>query len=96
MTTDTIPRHIAERIVTDFGANTEFALQELAKYREDAASLGLEWQNYFAYVLSLPDPEGASETAAFQRQPVRVEVATRSALAGEAQALLWVPRKLKL
>ncbi len=87
MTIDTIPRHIAERIVTDFGANTEFALQELAKYREDAASLGLEWQNYFAYVLSLPDPEGSSETAAFQRQPVRVEVATQSALVGEERVL---------
>ena len=84
MNTETLSRHIAERIVADFGANTEYALQELTKYRGDAASVGLEWQNYFAYVLSLPAPEGGSETAVFQRQPVTVVAATRSPAAMEA------------
>ena len=66
----------SERIVADFGANTEFALQELSKYRAEATSVGQEWQDYFAYVLSLPEPEGGTETAAFLRQPVTVTEAT--------------------
>ncbi len=85
MTTETLSRHIAERIVADFGGNTDYALQELAKYRADAASVGLEWQNYFAYVLSLPAPEGSSETAIFQRQPVKVSAAEEVPAARDGQ-----------
>jgi len=83
MNTEILPRHIAERIVADFGANTEFALQELSKYREEATSVGQEWQDYFAYVLSLPEPEGGTETAAFLRQPVTVTEATLGPSAAE-------------
>ncbi|MBX7187917.1 MAG: hypothetical protein K1Y01_22435, partial [Vicinamibacteria bacterium] len=72
MNHENLPRHIAERIVADFGANTEFALQELEKYRTEAAGVGQEWQDYFAYVMSLPAPEGSSETAMYQRQTVTV------------------------
>jgi 2-oxoglutarate decarboxylase len=70
MTPENLPRHIAERIVADFGANTEFALQELEKYQADPASVGQEWQDYFAYVLSLPAPELSAETILFDRQSI--------------------------
>ncbi len=76
MTTETLSRHIAERIVADFGGNTDFALQELSKYRADPSSVGQEWQDYFVYVLNLPEPEGSSETAMFQRQPVTMMAAS--------------------
>ena len=72
MNHENLPRHIAERIVSDFGANTEFALQELEKYRAEPTSVGQEWQDYFAYVLNLEPPAGSTETAMFQRQSVRV------------------------
>ena len=72
MNHENLPRHVAERIVADFGANTEFALQELDKYRADTASVGPEWQDYFVYVLNLEPPVGSSETAMYQRQSVRV------------------------
>jgi 2-oxoglutarate decarboxylase len=72
MNQESLPRHIAERVVTDFGANTDFALQELEKYRLDPTGVGQEWQDYFAYVLAMPAPEGSSETATYQRQPVTV------------------------
>jgi len=74
MNTENLPRHIAERIVTDFGANTDFALQELEKYQQDPGSVGQEWQDYLAYVLSLPSPEPSADTAAFQREPQRENV----------------------
>jgi len=70
MTPENLPRHIAERIVADFGANTEFALQELEKYQADPASVGQEWQDYFAYVLSLPTPELSAETILFDCQSI--------------------------
>jgi len=82
---ENLPRHIAERIVADFGANTEFALQELEKYRADPASVGQEWQDYFAYVLTLPEPEGGTETAAFLRQPVTVEEVAPASLTWEPE-----------
>ena len=78
MNHENLPRHIAERIVADFGANTEFALQELEKYRVDPSSVGQEWQDYFGYVLSLPEPEGNTETATFLRQPVTVRISPAS------------------
>ncbi len=74
MNSENLPRHIVERIVADFGANTEFALQEMEKYRVDAASVGQEWRDYFAYVLSLPSPDATpaepntAETAVYQRE----------------------------
>jgi len=85
MNHENLPRHIAERIVADFGANTEFALQELEKYRADGASVGQEWQDYFAYVLNLPEPEGNTETAAFLRQPVTVAEVTQGPLGWEVE-----------
>ncbi|MEO8359336.1 MAG: 2-oxo acid dehydrogenase subunit E2, partial [Vicinamibacteria bacterium] len=84
MTTENLPRHIAERIVADFGANAEFSLQELEKYRADPTSVGQEWQDYFAYVLSLPNPEDSpADTALFQRDSSQAD---GSAAAAEPQA----------
>ncbi len=91
MNHENLPRHIAERIVADFGANTEFALQELEKYRAEAASVGQEWQDYFAYVLSLPEPEGNTETAVFLRQPVTVAEVTHGPRAWDVEPMLVEP-----
>jgi 2-oxoglutarate dehydrogenase E1 component len=66
MNSENLPHHIAERIVADFGANMEFALQELEKYQANAASVGQEWQDYFAYVLSLPASDAPAQTAIFE------------------------------
>ena len=95
MNHENLPRHIAERIVADFGANTEFALQELDKYRAEAASVGQEWQDYFAYVLSLPEPEGNTETAAFMRQPVTVAEVTQSPLTWEIEPVEVAPTPIE-
>ncbi len=46
MNHENLPRHIAERIVADFGANTEFALQELDKYRAETTSVDSFFKNY--------------------------------------------------
>jgi 2-oxoglutarate decarboxylase len=62
MNIENLSRHIAERIVADFGANTEFAIQELEKYQADPASVGSEWQTYFAWLLTLPAAQPATTT----------------------------------
>ena len=73
MNTENLPHHIVERIVADFSANAEFALQELEKYQAEAASVGSEWQTYFAWLLVLPAPVGEgppNETVLFPRETV--------------------------
>lgn len=55
------------------------------KYRAETTSVGQEWQDYFAYVLSLPEPEGNTETAAFLRQPVTVVEVTQGPLNWEVE-----------
>jgi 2-oxoglutarate decarboxylase len=63
MNTENLPPHVAEKLFVDFAANTEFALQELEKYQADPASVGKEWQDYFAYLLSLVPPGGETQNA---------------------------------
>ena len=89
MTTENLSRHIAERIVADFGANTEFALQELEKYQIEPGSVGQEWQDYFAYVLSLPNPQASAlvtETTIFKRDPAEATPVEASASGGASVA----------
>ena len=64
MHSESLPHHIVERLLGDFGANADFALQELERYRNEKTSVNQEWQDYCAYLLSLPAPEAPSAAAA--------------------------------